>query len=67
MVWKEERGVSFQEAIKTLRVPFAMLLYGALAAPYPLALTLYHVFLMARGETTREYVSWTALIQKSYR
>ncbi|KAF8244651.1 zf-DHHC-domain-containing protein [Wilcoxina mikolae CBS 423.85] len=47
---------SFRTAIHRERVPFAMLIYGALAAPYPAALCGYHVFLMARGETTREYL-----------
>lgn len=57
MLWKGENGGSFVDAIGVWRVPFAMMLYGALAAPYPLALTVYHISLMARGETTREYVS----------
>lgn len=56
MLWKERHGRSFNQAVGELRVPFALLLYSALAAPYPLALTIYHLFLMARGETTREYV-----------
>lgn len=47
---------SFRAAIDKEKVPFAMLIYGALAAPYPAALCGYHVFLMARGETTREYL-----------
>lgn len=32
------------------------MIYGAVAVPYPAALCGYHVFLMARGETTREYL-----------
>ncbi|KAH8149163.1 uncharacterized protein LAJ45_06702 [Morchella importuna] len=35
---------------------FAMVVYGAVASPYPLALFGYHLFLMGRGETTREYL-----------
>ena len=58
MLWKKKHGESFTDAIGDLRVPFAMMLYGALAAPYPMALTGYHICLMARGETTREYVSF---------
>jgi len=58
MLWKKKYGKSFSDAIGDLRVPFAMILYGALAAPYPMALTGYHICLMARGETTREYVSF---------
>jgi palmitoyltransferase ZDHHC9/14/18 len=53
---KLEEDIDFSDAIKRERVPFAMMLYGALAAPYPAALCGYHIFLMARGETTREYL-----------
>lgn len=51
-----EDGVVFSQAIKRERVVFAMLIYGAVAAPYPAALCGYHCFLIARGETTREYL-----------
>lgn len=53
---KIEDGVGFNDAIRKWRVVFAMVVYGALASPYPLALFGYHVFLMGRGETTREYL-----------
>jgi palmitoyltransferase ZDHHC9/14/18 len=46
----------FSHAIKEKRITFAMLIYGALATPYPAALCGYHIFLIARGETTREYL-----------
>ncbi|KAK4543434.1 hypothetical protein LTR36_005577 [Oleoguttula mirabilis] len=39
------------------RVAFAMFLYSVLALPYPGSLFLYHLFLVARGETTREYLN----------
>ncbi|KAK5111884.1 hypothetical protein LTR62_004616 [Meristemomyces frigidus] len=39
------------------RVAFAMILYSILALPYPASLFLYHLFLTARGETTREYLN----------
>ncbi|RMZ78305.1 hypothetical protein DV737_g3917, partial [Chaetothyriales sp. CBS 132003] len=48
---------SFAHAIDSCRVPFAMLIYGILAAAYPLSLTLYHLSLMGRAETTREYLA----------
>ena len=54
--YAEVEGVGFAEALGTWRVPFALMVYGALATPYPLALCGYHVFLVARGETTREYL-----------
>jgi palmitoyltransferase ZDHHC9/14/18 len=39
------------------RVAFAMFLYAVLALPYPGSLFVYHLFLIARGETTREYLN----------
>lgn len=39
------------------RVAFALMLYAALAFAYPASLWGYHVFLIARGETTREYLN----------
>ncbi|PLN82151.1 putative DHHC zinc finger membrane protein [Aspergillus taichungensis] len=57
MVYCQEEDLSFQDAIGTLRVPFAMVIYGAVAAPYPASLLAYHLFLVGRGETTREYLS----------
>jgi len=54
--WKKQTNHSFSDAIREWQVPFGMVIYGALAAPYPLALLGYHIFLMARGETTREYL-----------
>jgi palmitoyltransferase ZDHHC9/14/18 len=54
--WKNQKGRPFSDAIKRWRVPFGMIIYGGLAAPYPMALFGYHIFLMARGETTREYL-----------
>ncbi|KAH0555626.1 hypothetical protein GP486_006429 [Trichoglossum hirsutum] len=33
-----------------------MAIYGGIASPYPTALYGYHLFLMGRGETTREYL-----------
>ncbi|KAH0543753.1 hypothetical protein FGG08_001935 [Glutinoglossum americanum] len=49
--------IPFGEAIDQLRIPFAMAIYGVIAAPYPTALYGYHLFLMGRGETTREYLN----------
>ncbi|KAF2774057.1 hypothetical protein EJ03DRAFT_304773 [Teratosphaeria nubilosa] len=39
------------------RVAFAMFLYSVIALPYPGSLFVYHLFLIARGETTREYLN----------
>ncbi|KAJ9202977.1 hypothetical protein DTO164E3_1580 [Paecilomyces variotii] len=57
LVYRHQHGITFGKAIDHWRVPWAMVIYGALAAPYPGSLWAYHLFLMGRGETTREYLS----------
>ena len=49
--------VSFHQSINKWRVPFAMVLYGVVASIYPACLWVYHCYLTARGETTREYLN----------
>ena len=49
-------GLTFVESINNWRVPFAMIIYGVVATPYPACLLAYHLFLMGRGETTREHL-----------
>lgn len=45
------------DAVRGTRgVPFAMVIYGALAGTYPIALTVYHLGLMGTAQTTREYL-----------
>ncbi|SMY29893.1 unnamed protein product [Zymoseptoria tritici ST99CH_1A5] len=39
------------------RVAFFLLIYSIVALPYPGSLFVYHLFLVARGETTREYLN----------
>lgn len=34
-----------------------MVIYGLVAVPYPTSLWAYHLFLVGRGETTREYLN----------
>ena len=58
------QNVSFAEAIKEDRVAFALFLYGLVVGPYPLCLLGYHLFLMARGETTREYLASHNFLRK---
>ncbi|PKS09529.1 hypothetical protein jhhlp_004146 [Lomentospora prolificans] len=55
--YRSREGVSFGQSIDHFRVPFAMVIYGILGMLYPLALLGYHIFLIARGETTREYIN----------
>ncbi|RAK92621.1 palmitoyltransferase erf2 [Aspergillus costaricaensis CBS 115574] len=57
LVYKSREHVSFGTAIDKWRVPWAMVIYGAVAAPYPASLWAYHLFLVGRGETTREYLN----------
>ncbi|KAF2397352.1 zf-DHHC-domain-containing protein [Trichodelitschia bisporula] len=64
LVWSHREGTSFGHAINHWRVPFAMLLYGIILTMYPLSLTGYHLFLMARGETTREYLQSHKFLKK---
>jgi palmitoyltransferase ZDHHC9/14/18 len=56
-VYRSQEGINFGDAIDKWRVPFAMVIYGAIAAPYPASLWAYHLFLVGRGETTREYLN----------
>ena len=55
--YQSTEGISFIQAINRCRIPFAMVLYGALATPYPACLWVYHWYLMGRGETTREFLN----------
>ncbi|CAK7565424.1 MAG: Eukaryotic peptide chain release factor GTP-binding subunit [Sporothrix epigloea] len=57
LVYRSREHISFMAAISHFRVPFAMAIYGLLACLYPVPLMGYHLFLMARGETTREFLN----------
>ncbi|KAJ5555561.1 Zinc finger DHHC-type palmitoyltransferase [Penicillium sp. DV-2018c] len=57
LVYMSRQDISFGAAISKWRVPFAMVIYGVLAVPYPTSLWAYHIFLTGRGETTREYLN----------
>jgi len=64
LVYMNRQSISFGAAINHFRVPFAMVIYGAVATPYLLALMVYHLFLMGRGETTREYLNSHKFLKK---
>ena len=49
--------ISLRKSINHNRVPFAMFIYGIVATAYPMCLWGYHLWLIARGETTREYLN----------
>jgi palmitoyltransferase ZDHHC9/14/18 len=57
LVYMSRENVSFGAAISKWRVPWAMVIYGVVAVPYPTSLWAYHMFLVGRGETTREYLN----------
>ncbi|KAG6006426.1 hypothetical protein E4U21_007044 [Claviceps maximensis] len=56
LVHMEREELSFGKSISDFRVPFALVILGLLCFIYPGGLTGYHLFLMARGETTRELI-----------
>jgi palmitoyltransferase ZDHHC9/14/18 len=64
LVYANRQGISSSDAISHFRVPFAMVIYGFIAFLYPAALMGYHLFLMARGETTREYLNSHKFLKK---
>jgi palmitoyltransferase ZDHHC9/14/18 len=57
LIYMQRQGISFGESIDHFRVPFALVIIGILSMVYPGGLMGYHLFLMARGETTREYIN----------
>lgn len=58
LAWQNKNpGTSFVDAIQKWPGPFAMIIYCIIATPYPASLWGYHIFLIARGETTREYLN----------
>jgi palmitoyltransferase ZDHHC9/14/18 len=64
LVYMNRQHISFGASINHFRVPFAMVIYAALATPYPMALMGYHLFLIGRGETTREYLNSHKFLKK---
>lgn len=64
LIYANKEGVSVGTSISHFRVPFAMIIYGILGFVYPAALMGYHLFLMARGETTREFLNSHKFLKK---
>ncbi|KAI0172387.1 zf-DHHC-domain-containing protein [Hypoxylon sp. FL1284] len=64
IVYSNEQDISFRAAISHFRVPFAMVIYGILGITYPAPLMGYHLFLIARGETTREFLNSHKFMKK---
>ncbi|KAI9812704.1 MAG: Eukaryotic peptide chain release factor GTP-binding subunit [Thelocarpon impressellum] len=64
LLYRRDEAVAFAAAADRLRIPFAMAIYGVVATPYPAALWAYHSMLIARGETTREYLNSHKFVKK---
>ena len=62
--YASSQHISFARSIDKWRVPFALFLYGLLAFPYPASLWVYHMVLVGRGETTREYLNAQKFVKK---
>lgn len=63
----KRHNLSFAESLTGRtqeRIAFAMFIYAILALPYPGSLFIYHLFLIARGETTREYLNSHKFLKK---
>lgn len=57
LLYRARERLSFGAAADRCRLPMAMAVYAVLATPYPAALWAYHSLLMAKAETTREYLN----------
>ncbi|KAI1325680.1 DHHC palmitoyltransferase-domain-containing protein [Xylariaceae sp. FL0255] len=64
LLYSRREKVSFAQAINHFRVPFFLVIYAAIGSLYPIALAGYHLFLMARGETTREFLNSHKFLKK---
>ena len=66
-IYAQNHHISFSQSLTGRvqeRIAFAMMLYSILALPYPGSLFTYHLFLIARGETTREYLNSHKFLKK---
>ncbi|KAM0464770.1 hypothetical protein ACHAPV_002606 [Trichoderma viride] len=57
IVYMNNENISFAKSINHFRVSLALIILGIFSFLYPAALMGYHIFLMARGETTREFMN----------
>ena len=62
--YASSKHISLNSSINVNRVPFSMFLYGIFATGYPICLCGYHLWLIARGETTREYLNSHKFLKK---
>lgn len=59
-----ERHRSFAWSLRHNGVATAMFIYGLIIFLYPAALCAYHIFLIVRGQTTREYLNSNKFLKK---
>lgn len=64
ITYSHSEDIPFREAVNHFRIAFTLAIYGLLGVLYPAALTGYHLFLMARGETTREFLNSHKLLKQ---
>ncbi|KAI0521162.1 palmitoyltransferase ERF2 [Xylaria bambusicola] len=63
-IYSHREGISFGDAVGHSRIALALIIYSIIGLLYPAALTGYHLFLMARGETTREFLNSHKLLKQ---
>ncbi|KAJ3562822.1 hypothetical protein NPX13_g8420 [Xylaria arbuscula] len=63
-IYAREGDISFGEAVGYSRISLTLIIYSIIGLLYPAALTGYHLFLMARGETTREFLNSHKLLKQ---
>jgi palmitoyltransferase ZDHHC9/14/18 len=56
-LYAKENGISFGGACSRQRLVLTLLVYACLTTLYPMSLMVYHLFLIGRGETTRELLN----------
>ncbi|KAI9700888.1 MAG: Eukaryotic peptide chain release factor GTP-binding subunit [Bogoriella megaspora] len=64
LLYMNREHISFGDSINRWRVPFAMAIYAVIVTSYPAALVGYHLMLMTRSETTREYLNGLKFMKK---
>ncbi|KAI0431765.1 palmitoyltransferase ERF2 [Xylaria sp. FL1042] len=64
IIYSHREGVSFGEAVNHFRIAFTLVIYSIFGFLYPIALTGYHLYLMGRGETTREFLNSHKLLKQ---
>ncbi|KAK9493370.1 DHHC palmitoyltransferase-domain-containing protein [Lipomyces doorenjongii] len=53
--WRDRKSSTTIAAVRFAPVSFALAIYAVIGSIYPTALGLYHIFLISRGENTREF------------